>query len=243
MMESVLKNLDYSEGYYEEHKDAGLDYLVYGEWHENYAWLVTELTLQMEYQKPVLVDVGCACGATLNAFKATGVFDQILGIDKSSHMVDLGREHFGFAQDEIIAGTAVNLPNASNSVTLIQSGQVLEHVPDAEIDQLFAEFHRVLVPGGRMFHNLAARRRGNPPNCHDGDPTHVNVKSALYWSEKFQKAGFLHDVESYDRFVLSKRSPAPGSKPFYLTYDGQWTSFTLIKPTPRAWWRKLIDHS
>lgn len=229
-MESVLKNSDYSEDYYKEHKDAGLDYLVYGYWQESYAWMVTELTLQAEALNPVLVDVGCACGAALKAFKATGVYQKVLGVDKSRHMVDLGRAHFGFAQDEILSGSAVSLPCAPDSVTLIQSGQVLEHVPDSEIDQLFAEFYRVLAPGGRMFHNLAALRRGNPPNCHDSDPTHVNIKPVLYWADKFQKAGFVHDVESYDRFVHSKRSPGTGFPSFYLTYDDQWTSFTLIKP-------------
>jgi ubiquinone/menaquinone biosynthesis C-methylase UbiE len=230
-MTSPLKNLDYTEAYYTEHKDAGLDYLVYGFWHESYASMVTEITLQTDYASPVLVDVGCACGATLNAFKATGVYHKILGIDKSEHMVRLGRQHFGFTSEEIIAGSATSLPVANDSVTLIQSGQVLEHVPDAEVDRLFAEFYRVLLPGGRMFHNLAALRRGNPPDCHDSDPTHVNVKPVIYWADKFQEAGFLVDFESYDRFVRSSRGPGGEYPSFYMTYNDQWTTYTLIKPT------------
>jgi SAM-dependent methyltransferase len=230
-MTSQLTNLNYSEDYYKEHKDAGLDYLVYGFWHESYAWMVTEITLQSDYARPVLVDVGCACGATLNAFKTTGVYHKILGIDKSEHMVQLGRRHFAFSPEEIIAGSAINLPSANESATLIQSGQVLEHIPDADVDRLFAEFYRVLAPGGRMFHNLAALRRGNPPDCHNSDPTHVNIKPVIYWANKFQKAGFLFDFESYDRFVGSTRGPGGEYPPFYLTYTDQWTTFTLIKPT------------
>jgi hypothetical protein len=99
------------------------------------------------------------------------------------------------------------------------------------------------VPGGRMFHNLAALKRHDPPDIHSGDPTHYNVKPTIYWAEKFAKAGFIADFESYDRFVRSPHSLGGDFANFYNTYE-VWTSFMYIKPaanrSPRGFLRRLL---
>lgn len=95
--QGILTDTCYTRDYYEEHKDAGLDYLVYGEWHRSYAEAITRVTFQETYKAPAVLDVGCACGALLKGFAEIGVYTRVLGIDLSDHMIKLGRRHFGFS--------------------------------------------------------------------------------------------------------------------------------------------------
>ena len=65
----VLTATSYDEKYYQEHLAAGLDYLGHGFWHDSYAAMVSEATLQATYPDPFVVDGGCACGSILKGFK------------------------------------------------------------------------------------------------------------------------------------------------------------------------------
>lgn len=42
----------------------------------------------------------------------------------------------------------------SSSFDIVYSISVIEHVPSTEIQTVFADMHRVLKPGGRMFHMI-----------------------------------------------------------------------------------------
>jgi ubiquinone/menaquinone biosynthesis C-methylase UbiE len=228
-----LHSLEYDEKYYKEHAEAGLDYLGHGFWQESYGLMVAEMTDQTSYEDPLIVDAGCACGSILNGFRKTGIFKQVVGIDLSQYMVELGRRHFGFSDEELIAGSITNILLPSNSVSLLHSAQVLEHIPEALIDDIIDEFSRVLRIGGRAFICLDAIRSGETKEMYLGDPTHVNIQPLNYWTEKLQSHGLLVDIESYNRFVRSRRGPTQGDpRSFYETYP-YWSSWTLIK-TRRA---------
>ena len=116
---SPLTATAYDEQYYREHADAGLDYLVHGFWHESYAAMVSEASLQSAYPDPCVVDAGCACGSILKGFKNTGLFERVLGVDLSEHMIVLGRKHFRYADDELVAGSIAEIPAESGSVSLL----------------------------------------------------------------------------------------------------------------------------
>ena len=188
MEEQGLTSLEYTKKYYEEHKREGLDYLGHGYWQESYGKMVTEATLQHTYRNPVFFDAGCACGSILQGFKKTGLYRKVLGVDLSEHMTTLGRHHFNFSEDEIMAGSIDNIPLEDATVTLVHSAQVLEHIPDKMIDSILKEFARVLVPGGRAFLCLDAIRHGETKEQYMGDPTHCNVVPVAYWTKKlFQR--------------------------------------------------------
>ncbi len=225
----ALTSLEYDQKYYEQHKEAGLDYLGHGYWQQSYARMVSEATFQHTYVAPFVFDAGSACGSILNGFKSTNLFDRVMGMDLCDHMVQLGRKHFGFRANEVVAGSIENIPVDDNSVTLVHSAQVLEHVPDQKIDRILAEFTRVLRPGGRAFLCLDAIRHGETKEQYMGDPTHCNVKPVAYWTEKLKVAGLLFDIESYNRFARSTRGPMEGlDQSFFQTYS-YWSTWTLIK--------------
>jgi len=224
-----LSALNYDENYYLEHVGAGLDYLEHGFWHESYAAMVSESTLQSTYDKPFVVDAGCACGSILNGFKNTGLYTRVFGMDLSEHMIRMGRSHFDYSESELIAGSIATMPIESASVSLLHSAQVLEHIPDELTDSILDEIVRVLRPGGRAFLCLDAIRSGENKEIYMGDPTHVNIQPVIYWTEKLQRRGLAFDIEAYNRFARSERGPTNGDpRSFFSTYT-YWSAWTLIK--------------
>ncbi len=206
-----------------------MDYLKYAHWQKSYGAMVSEATLQSTYPDPFVVDAGCACGSVLKGFKDLSIYKKALGVDLSSHMVGLGRRHFGYLESELVAGSIASIPVKSGSVSLLHSAQVLEHVPDALIDPILDEFARVLRPGGRAFLCLDALRHGETKEIYMGDPTHVNIQPVLYWTRKLQSRGLYFDIEAYNRFARSRCGPTRRDRrSFFETYP-HWSAWTLIR--------------
>jgi SAM-dependent methyltransferase len=94
---------------------------------------------------PVL-DVGCGPGHVTAHLHALGV--DAAGVDLSPGMVDVARRdhpHLRFS-----AGSMTALDLADGSVAGLLAFWSLIHVPDDAVATVFAEFRRVLRPGGRL---------------------------------------------------------------------------------------------
>lgn len=119
--------------------------------------VVRELDLQPD---SVAVDVGCGPGAaSLRLAKHFGL--SVLGVDPRQRNLDLAREARRDEPEEIASrvtfsrGSAADLPVADSSVDLVWCRDVLVHVPS--LDDAYAEFARVLRPGGRaVIHQVVA---------------------------------------------------------------------------------------
>lgn len=218
-----LSALEYDEQYYSEHKDANLDYLGHGYWQEEYAKMVSKCLPQ----NATVFDGGCACGSILNGFKKLGF--KVKGLDLSQYMIDLGKKHFEYANDELMCGSLTDIPLSDNSVDLVHSAQVLEHIPQKLMDDIVSEFERILKPGGKMFLCLDAIRTGETKEMYMGDPTHVNIQPIEYWAKLFKKGNLLFDVEGYNNFVRSEHKPTEGQDLNFFQAYPYWSVFTLIK--------------
>lgn len=100
----------------------------------------------------VALDVGCGEGA--HSFRLATHFGlQVLGVDPVQRHLDLAREARRDVPEEIASrvpfgrGSAASLPVADSLVDLVWCRDVLVHVGDLEA--AYAEFARVLRPGGR----------------------------------------------------------------------------------------------
>ena len=225
MLVNNLTVTEYTEAYYDEHKDAGLDYLGHGYWQEEYAKMVTEAC-----KTPTdgfVVDAGCACGSILKGFHKLNL--RVLGADLNQHMINIGREHFGFYANELVCGSISNLPALTESVDLVHTAQVLEHIPQQHMDDILREFARVLKPTGRAFICLDAVKDGETKEMYMGDPTHVNIQPIQYWYRLFEKHGFMFDVEAYNRFVRSKYKPTEEQKNNFFDEYPYWSVWILQK--------------
>lgn len=204
----------FNQDYYDEHKRAGLDYLGYGQWQQQYGrWLVDSLELKGKR----LLDVGCACGAILRGLGEAGAVVQ--GVDINEHMIRLGRLQWPDMTALLWVCDAVNLHLfADQSLDVIHTAQVAEHWRAELVPHILREFARVVAPGGLLFCALDTEelfaRQGRQMQYED--PTHTCVRPLAWWHEQLHGAGW--------ELCTSEFEPVLRSHPedFLARYDWDW---------------------
>ncbi|MET7934325.1 class I SAM-dependent methyltransferase [Streptomyces sp. NPDC005322] len=103
-----------------------------------------------------VVDVGCGPGLVTAHLRGLGL--SVHGVDLSPRMVALARrEHPGLRFEE---GSMLALDAADGALAAVVAWYSTIHVPAERLPEVFAEFHRVLAPGG---HVLVAFQVGDEP--------------------------------------------------------------------------------
>jgi len=99
-----------------------------------------------------VLDLGSGAGTdSLVGAQMVGEQGHVTGIDMTPEMLAKARgaaSAMGVRNVEFVEGEAERLPFADASFDVVISNGVIDLVPDK--DAVFAELHRVLVPGGRM---------------------------------------------------------------------------------------------
>jgi SAM-dependent methyltransferase len=99
-----------------------------------------------------VLDLGSGAGTdSLVAAQMVGPDGRVTGIDMTAPMLAKARAaaaEMGVANVEFVEGEAERLPFDDDSFDVVISNGVIDLIPDK--DAVFAELHRVLVPGGRM---------------------------------------------------------------------------------------------
>ncbi|MGV4983112.1 class I SAM-dependent methyltransferase [Streptomyces sp. NRAIS4] len=103
-----------------------------------------------------VADLGCGPGAVTAHLASLGL--SVFGLDLSESMLTVARREYPALRFE--QGSMLELPLADGSLDGAVSWYSSIHTPVAELPRLFAEFHRVLVPGG---HLLLAFQAGEVP--------------------------------------------------------------------------------
>ncbi|MFD7153076.1 class I SAM-dependent DNA methyltransferase [Kribbella sp. NPDC059898] len=93
--------------------------------------------------RPVL-DVGCGPGRTTGLLAGRDL--PVIGIDLSPGMIEVARRDHPGLDFRVGSMTALDLPD--RSVAAVVSWWSIIHLPRDVVPQAFAEFHRVLAPGG-----------------------------------------------------------------------------------------------
>lgn len=107
-----------------------------------------------------VLDVGIGTGLVAReALRLIGPSGQLIGVDPSPGMMD----QVGIAGIELLQGRAEALPRADASADFVSLGYALRHL--ADVSAAFAEFHRVLRPGGRVLVLEITRPRGRFANA------------------------------------------------------------------------------
>ena len=99
-----------------------------------------------------VLDLGSGAGTdSLVAAQMVGEQGHVTGIDMTPAMLAKARTaaaELGIKNVEFVESEAERLPFADSSFDVVISNGVIDLIPDK--DAVFAELHRVLVPGGRM---------------------------------------------------------------------------------------------
>lgn len=209
-----LRSRSYDQHYYDEHKHAGLDYLNFGEWQQQYGrWFVESLGLR---GKRVL-DVGCACGSILRGLGQAGAIVQ--GVELNEHMVQLGRTMWPDMAPLLFICDAVNLHLFDDaSWDAIHTAQVAEHWKPQLVPHILEEFQRVMIPGGLLFCALDTEESmvREKRNIENEDPTHICIRPMRWWHEQLEAAGWQVCSAEFEPALRSH------SESFLKQYEWDW---------------------
>jgi SAM-dependent methyltransferase len=103
-----------------------------------------------------VADVGSGPGRVTAFLRELGL--GVFGVDLSPAMVELARKEYPDLQFE--EGTMTALDLADNGLSGIVAWYSVIHIPPTRLPAVFAEFHRVLAPGGQL---LLAFQMGDEP--------------------------------------------------------------------------------
>ncbi len=107
-----------------------------------------------------VADLGCGPGEVTAYLASLGL--PVFGLDLSESMLAIARrEHPGLRFEQ---GSMLELELADGALAGVLSWYSSIHTPVDRLPGLFAEFHRVLAPGG---HLLVAFQVGDEPRYHD----------------------------------------------------------------------------
>jgi arsenite methyltransferase len=99
-----------------------------------------------------VLDLGSGAGTdSLVAAQMVGEAGRVTGIDMTPEMLAKARAaatKMGATNVEFVEGEAEHLPFEDETFDVVISNGVIDLIPDK--DAVFAELHRVLVPGGRL---------------------------------------------------------------------------------------------
>lgn len=156
------------KGFYRafEDRERGTSELILGRL-ESYRPLLEALLLR--YPGGRALDVGCGRGEWLQLLRTVGFHGH--GVDLDAAMLEACRA----AGLSVEQGDALDwlASQADESLALISAFHVVEHIPFAMVQQLVAQAHRVLLPGGVLIMETP-----NPENISVGahtfymDPSH-----------------------------------------------------------------------
>jgi arsenite methyltransferase len=119
---------------------------------ESFAGVANPFSLGRLFAGERVLDLGSGAGTdSLIASQMVGPAGRVIGIDMTEEMLAKARaaaETMGVENVEFVESEAENLPFPDESFDVVISNGVIDLIPDK--DAVFAELHRVLVPGGRV---------------------------------------------------------------------------------------------
>ena len=151
-----------------------------------------------------ILNVGGSAGAIDNFLADHARF--VAGVDIDDQAIDHAKAKFSKSNLEFRVADALNLPYDDASFDIVVCSHVYEHVTDPR--QMFAEIHRVLVPGGVCYFSAGNRLMWNEPHYNlpllailprplahvyirlAGKADYYHEKHLSYWGLKKLVAGF-----------------------------------------------------
>ena len=152
-----------------------------------------------------LLDAGCGTGGFLEWALELGSFAFVAGVDIGSAPIQLARERLPEADLQTAPLRA--LPFADGSFDLVVTNDVLQHVPEDEVDESLRELHRVLAAGG----TLLLRTNGSPRLRRERADWRAYDRATLV--DALEGAGFAVERVTYVNTLFSLYAAMRGRLP------------------------------
>ncbi|MDN3024427.1 class I SAM-dependent methyltransferase [Streptomyces sp. S.PB5] len=135
-----------------------------------------------------VADLGSGPGHITARLDALGL--PVFGVDVSPRMVELARRAYPELRFHVGSMTSLDLP-ASTLGGIVALYSII-HVPDDQLPATFAEFERVLVPGGYVLLAFqAGREEGNTEHLHLDERFGHEISLDYYWRDPDTVADLL----------------------------------------------------
>jgi SAM-dependent methyltransferase len=152
-----------------------------------------------------LLDAGCGTGGFLRFLFDRGAIGSAAGIDMSSEAVELARERVPEA--ELAIASVTDVPFEDEMFDAAVLNDVLQHVPEDDVELSLRELRRVLRPGSPL-----AVRTGGALHAHrERDDWCVYNRAAL--RRELERGGFAVERVTYANVIGSFAAAAAGRAP------------------------------
>ena len=161
-----------------------------------------------------VADLGCGPGWFTNLLADKGL--DAFGVDLSPGMVEQARQAFPHLRFEVGSMTAIDLPDATLGGVL--AFYSTHHTPPEHLPVVYAEFHRVLAPGGLLMlaGHVGPDLHYSPTQAYGGNP--VSYESHLVPADR------IADLLAAAGFTVTSRLDQPN--------DGERRKAILIAEKP-----------
>lgn len=190
-----MRSEDYDKEYFEDGTKS--NYVSYG---DDPGWIPTASVLaRLLEPKSSMLEVGCAKGYFVKAALIFGI--NCIGIDISQYAIAnavTGVKNRVFVQN-IAEAHYKNLDS-------VVSWEMLEHVPEDEVNTVLLNLHAASKAGGLQVHRICLDMASNYAH-QDKDHTHVTVKPRQWWEERFENLGWIRQdpiVEELDALFADR---------------------------------------
>ena len=180
--------MEYDENYFKERKFSDKHYKETMQWIDYF---------KLDENSDVL-DFGCGLGFYGHALRYLGI-DNVWGYEISKFACENGYE---LMKDRILddINWFMNLPREPRLTELfdfILCYDVMEHVPEEQVNQTVNLLYSLLKPDGHILFSICMIGDSNL----EKDKTHLTKKTRIWWEYWIQKAGFqLIPVPDYFYF-------------------------------------------
>lgn len=141
----------------------------------------------------VVLDIGCAIGRMVRHVAPR--IGRLIGVDVSAEMIERARERLAeHANVELPVGDGWTLqPVGADSVDLVYTYIVLQHVPRPVAHSHFRDAHRVLRPGGHFLPQLPGEPQPVPEEPPDEDTFGLRFYAGDELRRTFEELGYARE--------------------------------------------------
>lgn len=169
----------------------------------------------IKHQPKVILDAGSGTGNALPALHARYTQSRVIALDLAFTMLQQarGRVHAPWwkllqkSAAPLVCGDIEQLPLASGAINLVWSNLALQWMNDP--DKAFAEFHRVLAPGGLLMFSTF------------GPDTLKELRAAFSHADRYTHVSRFVDLHDIGDMLVERgfADPVMDMEPFTLTFD------------------------
>ena len=137
----------------------------------------------------VILDIGCARGNVPYWWRNQGLHGY--GCDISEWCIENGHLPKGIIKQ---ADIRLGIPWGDNMFSKITCRDVLEHIPESDIDTVILEIERILQPKGLVALVPRTNRAGKEDrkrNSINNDPSHVLIRTPFWWVNRVRSVSNL----------------------------------------------------